>query len=208
MRLFFTAALLVASTAFAQSGLDKSVLDEINLARTDPLRYAKIVQGARADYRGKILRLEGRNIATKEGTAAVDEAIRFLRKQKPLPPLRWEEGLRRAATDLLNDQGPTKKTGHTGSDSSTPQARIERYGKWTRAIAENLNYGFTDARWVVMQLIIDDGVRDRGHRANIFNPAFDAAGAACGPHAGFGSMCVVDFAGGYTETPLSRPGEK
>jgi uncharacterized protein YkwD len=47
---------------------------------------------------------------------------------------------------------------------------------------------------VVMNLIIDDGVPDRGHRKNIFSRAFATAGAACGPHSRFGNVCVIDFA--------------
>jgi uncharacterized protein YkwD len=45
-----------------------------------------------------------------------------------------------------------------------------------------------------MNLIIDDGVTDRGHRKNIFSRAFGTAGAACGPHPRFGNVCVIDFA--------------
>lgn len=76
--------------------------------------------------------------------------------------------------------------------------RIESHGEWRAEIGENISYGFNDPRQVVIQLIVDDGVRNRGHRINIFNPAFHRVGVACGPHAGYGSMCVMDFAGGFS----------
>jgi uncharacterized protein YkwD len=52
---------------------------------------------------------------------------------------------------------------------------------------------------VVLALIIDDGLPTRKHRANIFNPNYNVAGAAFGPHARFRTMCSMDFAGGYAE---------
>jgi uncharacterized protein YkwD len=50
-----------------------------------------------------------------------------------------------------------------------------------------------------MALIVDDGVRGRDHSRNIFNPNYNAAGAAYGPHARYGSVYSIDFASGYAE---------
>jgi uncharacterized protein YkwD len=51
----------------------------------------------------------------------------------------------------------------------------------------------------VQGLLIDDGVADRGHRRNLLDPAVRVAGIACGRHAAYGTMCVIDLAGGYAE---------
>jgi uncharacterized protein YkwD len=76
---------------------------------------------------------------------------------------------------------------------------MNRYGKWSSSWGENIAYGKTTAREVVMALIIDDGLPARKHRKNIFNPNFNFAGAAFGPHARYRSVCSIDFAGNYAE---------
>ena len=77
--------------------------------------------------------------------------------------------------------------------------RIERYGKWSGTIGENIDYGdVKDGKDVILQLIVDDGVSSRGHRKNVFNPAFKTVGIAGGPHETYTSLYVMDYAGGMT----------
>lgn len=200
--LFICALLALAAPAAAlDQDLARQVLAEINLARTEPGTYAGFLREFRGRFRGKEYALPGSTalIQSSEGVAAVDEAIRFLSRQKPLPPLTWSDGLAAAAAELAEEQGRSGDTGHTGRQSSGMRERIERHGKWERLIAENIGYGPKDARNMVMQLIIDDGVPGRGHRKNTFNAAFGTAGVACGPHPRFKGMCVIDFAGGFRE---------
>ena len=78
--------------------LEKEIVKEVNLARTDPGLYASWLRGTRQYYRGMQLRRPGEvPILTKEGLTAVDEAIRFLEKQKPVGSLALSRGLSLAA---------------------------------------------------------------------------------------------------------------
>jgi uncharacterized protein YkwD len=203
--------LAVAAPAVARDHtLDTQVLAEINLARTAPRTYAGFLREFRRQFRDNhyVLPDGSTRIQTGEGVSAVDEAIRFLCRVKPLAPLVWSEGLAAAAAELAAEQESSGATGHAGRRGHGMRERIERYGTWERTIGENIGYGPEGARNMVMQLIIDDGVADRGHRINTFNTDFKAAGVACRPHPRFGSMCVIDFAGGFKGgtgvSPLNR----
>ncbi|MCP5054670.1 MAG: CAP domain-containing protein [bacterium] len=189
----------VADLGFLSS-LEKEVIMELNRARTDPLAYAYQVQDFKKLYIDGFIHIAGQTkIQTKEGVSAVDEAIRFLKTTAPIPALRVSKGLSLAARDHVKDQGPSGKTGHYGTDNSSPGERINRFGTWDVTYGENIDYGSWTARHIVMQLIIDDGVSDRGHRDNIFKPGFKLVGVSYGSHQRYTQMCVMDFAGAYRE---------
>ncbi|HJV65809.1 MAG TPA: CAP domain-containing protein [Geomonas sp.] len=198
--ILFLLLLTGTSTASTSDRFAKELLAETNLARTNPHRYAGYLRDLRRNFSGKVYRIPGTAnlVVTSEGVAAVDDAIAFLEKQRSVPPLQWSAGLARAAADLVNEQGRTGGVGHNGGDSGDMEARIEKHGSWVRRIAENIGYGPDTPRLMVMELIIDDKVPDRGHRKNIFNHGLSVAGAACGPHPRYRYMCVMDFAGGFT----------
>ena len=162
-----------------------SVVRELNLARENPRLYATFAA-------------ESRSLHMIEGGRAVDEAVRFLERTRSLPPLTLSTGMCRAAADHCAEQ-VGGQLGHDGTDRSSPGDRISRYGSWSATWGENISYSQETARGVVLALIIDDGVRSRGHRKNIFNPKFNYAGAAFGPHARYRTVCTIDFAGGYAE---------
>ena len=198
---FCLLTLVVTPATALDDNLAKQVLAEINLARSRPASYANFIREFRKQFRGRLIMQSSSTtrIKTTEGVLAVDEAITYLSRQRPLTQLIWSDGLAKAATELAQEQGESGGTGHIGRQGRGPQERVEQHGKWERTMAENIGYGPQAARDMVMQLIIDDGVSNRGHRKNIFTAEFGTAGVACGPHPRFGNMCVIDFAGGFRE---------
>lgn len=204
---FVAIALTPLQLAMQQSGdrtfllrLEREIVAEHNRARSDPSGYAAHLGELKRYFDGKLLKRPGEiAVITDEGVLAVNEAIRVLERTQPVERVKVSRGLSRAARDHVNDQGPRGRLGHSGSDGSEPWDRAGRYGDWRQVVAENITYGTDTGRKVVLQLIIDDGVRDRGHRDNVFNPVYRVIGVACGEHAKFRIMCTIVYAGGFDE---------
>ena len=198
--------LLLAGLSTSQAGAARSssdpgsaVVREMNLARQYPEIYAGYLEELRGRFHGKTLLLPGKTaLRTREGVGGVDDAIRFLRRSKPLAPLAFSKGIAKAAAEHVAEQAGGE-FGHRGADRSDPGERMNRHGIWSGRWGENISYGKSTARDIVIALIIDDGLRARKHRKNIFNPDFNIAGAAVGPHARYRTVCSIDFAGGYLE---------
>jgi uncharacterized protein YkwD len=182
------------------SQIEREIITEMNLARSNPSGYRQVMLAWRGKFEGNRVRLSDRlYLQTQEGIPAVDEAIKFLQKTQPVGKLTYSQGLSLAARDHVRDQGAKGTTGHNSSNGNTPFQRMERYGKWQQIAGENIAYGPDTARAVVRDLIIDDGVADRGHRTNMFKPEFRVTGVACGYHRQYRVMCDIKYAGGFRD---------
>lgn len=185
---------LAAPAAARAGGFEDAVLDEINRARADPQSYARKlrrmqVQDASYDADG---RRHDAGMA-QEDPAAVEDAIAFLMRQRPLLPLRDDARLSAAANDHVARQGPRGSIGH--GEAGGFGRRIQAQGLFAGLQAESISYGQETPADVVRQLIVDSGVPNRGHRRDMFSASYSAAGVACGAHARWGAMCVIDYAG-------------
>jgi len=188
--------------AATSSGLDGDVLAEINRVRAHPRAYADELRSYRDSFEGLVAHPDDApdGLMTREGRQAVDEAIDYLEAQTPLPPLAASSVLARGATDLVIDQASSGRLGHYTADGLSPGARVLRRGG-DIYVGEVISYGPADARGVVRDLIVDDGVAQRGHRLLLFSGRFRFAGAACGAHRRYGAMCVVDLSATSTGAP-------
>lgn len=187
------------STTADYRRLEQEVFAELNAARTNPQAYAANVSALLPLFDGNVLVMPGGvRIRTSEGAAAVREAVDALNRQPKVSRVSLATGLSSAARDLVVDQTRTGSVGHQASDGASPDVRIRRYGTWQKTYSENIAYGtFSSGRDVVVNLIVDDGVANRGHRRNIFDQNVAVIGVACGRHPRFGASCVIDQAGGF-----------
>jgi uncharacterized protein YkwD len=190
-----------AAPAGGLSAMEAEIAAEIRALRANPAGYAAHLREYRRFYgTDNVIRRPNRtDVRTREGIAAVDEAIAALEKSPKLPPLELSPGISRAARDHADDIGRSGSTSHTGSDGSQFWDRMERYGEWTGDSGENIMFGSSEARTVVMDLLIDDGVPSRGHRQNLLSRKFAVFGVGCAPHKVWRLVCTMDFASGFRE---------
>lgn len=197
--LAFAVSLFVVNSSHADGDSGSAVVREMNLARQNPALYATYIEELRGSFQGNLLVRPGRvPFRTQEGVRAFDEAIQFLRSTSPQAPLSFSPGMSRAAADHCAEQAGGGMS-HSGRGGSNTGDRINRYGMWSGTWGENLSCGRQGARETVIALIVDDGLRSRKHRHNIFNPSFNYAGAAIGSHEQYRTICSIEFAGGYQE---------
>lgn len=188
-------------SSFELSEVERALIEETNLLRANPAAYAEKLERLLPHYDGMQLKLPNQSfiLETEEGVSAVEEAIAVLQTTDALPLLEPVAGLSLGANDHAVDLRLNNLTGHYGSDNSDPFERISRYGTYHDIAGENISYSpIHTAEWHVIQWLIDDGVSDRGHRETLLKPDYQVTGVACEPHASFGNVCVMTYAGEYT----------
>lgn len=184
------------------TAFERAVVQEMSDARVQPKAYARHLRALRPYFEGTLWNRPGRvPLRTEEGVKALDEAIAFLETQRPMGPLRFNEGLALAARRHAQDIGPRGGLEHVGSDGARLSGRLNRLGTWHGLIAENIGTLEEDPRQLVIQLLVDDGVPGRGHRLNVFNPDLHQAGAGSAPHREYRTVTVIDFADGFVLNP-------
>ena len=173
-------------TEYTLSEEEQAVIDEINFARTQPKKYVtERLSPSVLDVSKK----------TESYIAALDEVVdRMNRMKTPLPELTKADGLNKCAAEWVKISGPEGYVGH----ESTISKRFKKYCSYA-SLGENCSYGYPTAKEIVITLLVDDGVEDRGHRNNILSSYYKNVGVAIGSHKKYKTMCCIDFAYGYQE---------
>ena len=112
-----------------------------------------------------------------------------LNKVSGLTPLIPEKDLGAVAQGHAEKSGKSGHVGHRDMDKRFAPLRGNPYFGW----AENCSYGYQDALSIVITLLIDEGIKDLGHRKNILNESYNSVGVAIRPHKKYRVNCVIDF---------------
>jgi uncharacterized protein YkwD len=187
----------------------KALVEAHNQVRTNPHSYVEKLENSMRYFRGEILSKPGEDpVKTFEGKSAYEEAILFLKRQKPISALTEDPRLSSACQDHINDIGPKGGATHESSDGRNVSDRIERYCEWDGACCENIDFGTKIAEDIIINFIVDDGIADRLQRKNLFNPELKFVGAAVGAHKDFGVITVINYVSGVREIGEESPDVK
>ena len=157
--------------------IENEILKKHNELRSNPQSFIPKLEECLKHFREKIYHMPGEDpIQTYEGPNAVEDAIEFLQAQKPVKKLIYNQHISSACKDHVLDIGTKGLTTHEGSDGKNISDRIEKYCEWDGAAAENLDFGFKNAENIILNLLIDDGVKERNQRYNLFHPNFKYIG--------------------------------
>ena len=158
----------------------KELVEEINKVRQNPSSYADKIEGFKAHFQGKILRLPGSNVGikTQEGAEAYEECAKFLRTATASEPLTGSKGLTKIANELLEVvQKDPSQIG--GVDMN---ALIEKYGSFVGSFNRVMECGGATPEQIVTNLLVSDGDKSRGQRDALLSPALKRVGVASGKH--------------------------
>ena len=201
----------MAESSKVATAVDKELFNLLNKTRADPHSFIPHLQKLLECFEGDVLKREGKtNLRTNEGPKAVKEAIEYLqtKAEKVTEPLRWSEELTKAAKEHVEDTGPKGLLSHESSNGGSVKERLQKHGKIINCYGENLSFHCDTAIEVLQQLIVDDGVADRGHRDNLFNKEFKIFGSFTGAHRDYEHMTCMDLAGGLIKTGDADPIEE
>ena len=172
-----------STTGVSASAFELSIIDEINLMRSNPKDYAE-----------KYIKPQITSSSSSYWTSCVSD----MSKITSLGKLSYAEGLYKLAKAHSSTQGQTTNTGHDRTNGDSFSDAVKKYGRYSY-VGENISYGKDTARGIVIQLLVDDGVESLGHRLNLLNTRFESVGVSYDTHKRYRVMCVMDFAAGWTD---------
>jgi hypothetical protein len=176
----------------APSRFEEGVFTELNRFRSDPAAYAEYLRDYRPRFEGKLLVSDDDSeidIMTREGVACG-------RRGDPRPPPRKAAARtrmeRRAGTRGGRPCRGAVTVGRGRSLHAGQRPGRTDEGARRRALCQRSHHLWpSHPEGVVDQLLIDDGVPDRGHRFSLLRPTHRYAGVACGRHPVHRTMCVT-----------------
>ena len=175
--------------------IKREVITESNRIRTNPKAYIPILEEYLENFDGNLLKLPGKNeiLETEEGPRAYKEAIEFLKNQKPINIIEFDEEASKVAQEYSKFLSNSKE-GQIEDESQIEQ-RVQKYLEYDYSLSENIDFGGSSGIEVIVNLLVDDGVKNRTHRDNLFSDKYEYYGVGVFEHPDYDFCTVIDYFG-------------
>ena len=174
-------------------GFAQKVVEEVNKIRLNPKTYSNKIRGYLSCFQGNVLRIPKQpGLMTQEGPTAYREAADFLLSLPKLQPLSIDNGLTSVAQEMateLSHYEEFEQMNEIDRDSI-----IEKYGHYEGQFGESTDFGSMTPEMVVINLLVDDGDKNRSNRKMLFKETYRKIGCGCAPHSTYKSVTVIMFA--------------
>ena len=208
---------MITITISAQTGMDSIMVNEINKVRSNPKSYIPVVEkyielqkrqlksikdgkSTISSTSGTITKSNGIKSSKRiSGTAVVKRNIRAakeliieLKNMKPLNELIFCQSIDSISNSHGKYLDSVKVRGHFGLNGQTLTDRFE--GFKLKGVTENVCcvgsfiYITNDVTPIILMLLVDSGIKSRGHRKNLLNPKSNFIGIYMSKY-----VCVQNF---------------
>lgn len=145
---------------------EKAMVKEINLVRSNPKGYIKVVEAYVVFMKAD----EAYASFYEDEIKVADELIEELKNTPVLSILKPSETLYKIAKAHGDEGKSIGDLGHVGKDGLMPWDRVIKYDAKMQDGNENIVGGPKDIRRSVLTLLVDAGISNRGHRKTLLNP--------------------------------------
>ena len=175
--------------------IKREVITESNRIRTNPKAYIPILEEYLQNFDGNLLTLPGKNeiLETEEGPRAYKEAIEFLKNQKPINIIEFDEEASKVAQECSKFLSNSKED--QIEDESQIEQRVGKYIEYDYSLSENIDFGGSTGVEVIVNLLVDDGVKNRTHRENLFSDKYEYYGVGVFEHPEYDFCTLIDYFG-------------
>ena len=206
--------------------VESELIRQVNLLRKDPAGFASKINASKTYFvnGGNIWKHPDAKagIKTEEGPKAYDEAINFLKtKAVAVAALTPSKGLNKIAADFLTEflrsartvpeLTPSKGLSRIAGDflvqyQSDANANVEmdsiidKYGKFTGNFRRLIEFGGINAEQSIINLVVSDGDKSRGHREALLADNLNVIGVAHGTHDVYRNCSVIVAATQFENT--------
>lgn len=166
------------------------ILDEINGFREHPEQYVSKVEdlyNSIKNQKEKYFFMGNVPYTYQDLHGSFNDAIKFLKSQKKLPKLEYDRDISNSCEDLVYKYAERKNT------KNTFEERLNKYGIPFGESYEIINFDMFDPEFIVINLILSDGDKNKFGRNVIFNPNIKYFGIASTILPPNKVLVVIDF---------------